>query len=285
MADKRESAIVASTPTSSSDFARFVTSANGNSGKVSFSNLETFLTESCGLYFKNSIFRGASLGSEFKSAHQTAISNGSFTGLFLGDYWTINSVNWRIWGFNYYKGRGDTNCTTNHVVVMPDSNLLVADGSTTHYMNDTDTTAGGYQGSKCRTTYLTNTSESTYPYQKIANAFGASHILAHRELISTAVSNGAASSWAWYDSKVEIPSETMLYGHTVWSNGGYNTASMPGQLPLAAIKPEFVFNRNNYWLRDVASASTFAVVSTDGAANGSGASNAWFGVRPYFLLS
>mgnify|MGYP006988897330 CR=1 FL=1 len=285
MADKKESNITAATSLASGDFLRTVTSG-GASSKITSQNALLNMLENCSVNFKNSVYRGASLGSSFTSAQQTAISNGTFTGLWLGDYWTINSVNWRIWDFDYFIGKGDSNTTTHHCVILPDTNLLVADGSTTHYMNDTNTTEGGYKNSKCRTTYLTDTTTTTYPYYKIQAAFGSSHILSHKEYISNAVSSGAASGGEWVTSQVEIPTESMMYGGRVNSNGGlYNVGVCWSQLALARLKPSFVANRSNYWLRDVVSAPVFARVDTYGYAATNSASAAWTGVRPYFLLS
>lgn len=232
----------------------------------------------------NCIYRGKYLGDHVTDAQFAAIKNGTFDDLFLGDYWTIGGQNWRIWGFDWGLRIGDSEFGTHAAVIMPDGNILNADGSTTHYMNSKDTTEGGYAGTVYRSTYRA-TCKST-----IASAFGSSHIGAHRELISNAVTNGQASGWAWTDCDVELPSEIMMYGSCVWGNSaqgggsGYNCGSAYPILPLTAIAPQFVRNRANYWLRDVASASNFARVNNNGYAYSDGASNAWVGVRPYFFL-
>ena len=97
--------------------------------------------------YRNSFFRGRCLGSEVTDEQWEAIKSGSFQGLFLGDYWKINDVKWRIAAFDYFLRKGDTENTTHHVVIVPDTNLLAANGSTTHYMNTTNVTTGGYKGS------------------------------------------------------------------------------------------------------------------------------------------
>lgn len=224
------------------------------------------------------------LGTSFTSEQKAAINDGSFKDLCLDGYWLDGTRKWRIWGGNWYKNKGDTQCTKNHLVVMPDDNLLKADGSTTHYMNNSDTTAGGYAGTKLRSTYISQMKNT------IAAFFGADHILSHRELLCNAVSNSKASGWAWYDSTVEIPSECMMYGTEDWANytdggAGYNMGTAYPILPLAMIKPERVVNRENFWLRDVVSASQFAFIRNHGVATSNGASNTWNGVRPFFLLS
>ena len=233
---------------------------------------------------KNLDLRDVCLGTSLTSAQASAISSGTFDGLFNDAYWTIGGFNWRIWGFDWYINKGDTQCTTHHCVVIPDANLLAANGSSTHYMNDSDTTTGGYAGTKLRSTYVPQMLTT------IKNCFGASHVLSHRELLCNAVSSGKASGWAWYDSTVEIPSEVMMYGSTIWSNytdggSGYNVGTSYPALPLAILRPERVVNRANYWLRDVVSASLFAYVPYYGDAFSTGASVAWNGVRPFFLLS
>ena len=43
-----------------------------------------------------------------------------------------------------------------------------------------------------------------------------------------------------------------------------------------------LYNRANWWLRSVASATNFANVNNNGNANNNNASNTWVGVRPDF---
>lgn len=232
----------------------------------------------------NSIFRGKYLGDTVTDEQLEDISSGAFKLVQLGDYWTMGGHNWRNWGANSFLHKGDTELTKNHIVVMPDDNLLKSDGSTTHYMNDTKTTDGGYKGSKLRGTYVPQMVTT------ITGLFGADHVLSHRELISNTVASGTASNWEWVDSQVEIPTEVMMYGSTVWDNSGYNTGANYPILPLAAVRPNFVVSRRsngdreNSWFRDVASASGFARVDNSGYAGYADAAAEWVGVRPYFLL-
>lgn len=225
----------------------------------------------------NSIFRGKNLGSKVTSDQLNDISTGAFRLVHLGDYWNMGGLNWRIWGFDWYFNKGDTALTKHHVVILPDECLLKPDGSTTHYMNDKDDTTGAYKGSKLRTTYIPQMTTT------ITGLFGADHVLKHRELITNTVSDGKASNREWMDSQVEIPTEVMMYGSTVFGSG-YDVGTNHPILPLARIKPQYARCSNAFWLRDVASASWFAYVNVNGAANNLGASYAGAGVRPYFLL-
>jgi hypothetical protein len=219
----------------------------------------------------NSIFRGENLGS---TPDYTNITNGSFKDMYIGDYWTINGVNWRIAAFNYYRNTGDSNVPGNHVVIVPDTSLY------SHVMNATNTTDGGYTGSKMYTEGLTQAKTI------INNAFPG-HIVTFRAYLCNAVSNGKASAGAWVDSTVDLMNEVMVYGSVVngaATYGLYNIGTEKSQLPLFALNPQSINTRYSYWLRDVASASCFANVGRYGYASHSGASSS-FAVRPRFLIS
>lgn len=92
----------------------------------------------------NSIYRGKYLGDEVTSDQYAAIAAGTFDDMYIGDYWTINGVNWRIAHFDYWLHCGDTETTIHHVVVVPDTILYSAK------MNETNVTTGGYTHSLMR---------------------------------------------------------------------------------------------------------------------------------------
>lgn len=222
------------------------------------------------------IFRGKSLGSSVTAAQKAAIKNGSFDDLYVGDYWTIGGVNWRIVDINYWQRCGDTDFTIPHLVIMPDTNLYTAP------MNKKNSTEGGYVGSLMYTTNLEQAKTT------IANAFG-NMILTHREYLTNAVTNGHPSAGAWYDSTVELPNEIMMYGSYVFTAAGDGSfvsiryTINKSQLALFKLVPKFIHNRQWFWLRDVVSAAYFAGVGDRGAAACSGAS-ASGGVRPVFAI-
>ena len=243
------------------------------------------LTQNAG--FHNSLFRGKSLGTSVTAAQWAAIGAGTFDDLFIGDYWTINGIVWRIAAFDYWYNCGDTACTTHHVVIVPDDNLVAADGSTTHWMNATNTTEGAYVGSDFYTGNNGNTGKSQCT-TKINSAFGAGHILTHREYLQNAVRDGYGSAGAWYDSTLECMNEQMVYGGKVFGDIMHGT-NIPAsytigksQLPLFALAPSFICNRADWWLRDVVSATNFAHVGHGGNCNYHGAAHAWVGLRPAF---
>ena len=237
--------------------------------------LESLSTNS--IPFHNSYPRCKYLGTTITDAQNTAIKNHTYDDLFIGDYWTINGVNWRIVAIDYYYNIGDTNFDKGNIIVMPDTVLYNAQ------MNTTNTTAGAYAGSLMRTQNLNSA-------RTIAqNAFG-SHLANHRILLTNAVDSSGPSNWDWYDSDgVELPNEVQIYGTRVWGSAlrGWDVAMQKYQFPLMALAPQFVNIRQGCWLQDVSSysvSSYFAIVGSEGIAASSGASGS-NGVRPSVTLS
>lgn len=225
----------------------------------------------------NSIYRGKNLGTSVTAAQWAAIADGSFTDLYIGDYWVIDGVNWRIAAFDYYYKTGDVSCTTHHVVIVPDTSLY------TYAMNDTDITTGGYIGSKMYTEGITEAKT------KINRAFGSSHILSHRQLLVNAVTNGKPSDGSWYDSTVELMTEQNVYGGKIFGAGN-DGSTIPylytidkSQFPLFSHDPSMISNGKWFWMRDVVSSESFARVNSDGYASSSGASTD-LGVLPAFSI-
>lgn len=225
----------------------------------------------------NSVYRGANLGTSVTSAQWAAIQAGTFDDMYIGDYWVIGGVTYRIAAFDYYLRAGDTDMTTHHVTLVPDVPMY------THVMNDTNVTTGGYVGSKMYTSGLTQAKNT------INTAFGSTHVLTHRQYLSNAVTNGRPSGGSWYDSTVELMTEQNVYGGKIFGAGN-DGSSVPAlytvdksQYPLFAFRPDLISNRQTFWLRDVVSAAYFACVSYGGRANYNGASSVG-GVRPAFSI-
>jgi hypothetical protein len=228
----------------------------------------------------NCIYRGKFLGNTVTAEQYTAISNGTFDDLYIGDYWTINNINWRIADFDYYYNCGDTNFATHHIIVVPDQSL-----GTVH-MNSTNTTVGGYKGTDFRTNL-----KATFA-NIVKTAFGSSHVKTHRIIITNAIdSNGAPNAWEWIDSDgVELMSERMVYGSSVWGNqafttsgNGYNCGVEKSQLNLFKHRHDAITTRYWYWLRDIQSALNFCSVDYAGDVNFRGASNV-YSVRPACVI-
>lgn len=235
----------------------------------------------------NAIYRGKSLGSTVTTAQYAAIKAGTFDDLYIGDYWTIGGVNYRIAAFDYYLNSGDTSCTTHHVVIVPDTCLYNAQMHNTssggYESGAANTTAGGYVGSDM---YKSNLEQAK---TTIKSAFSG-HVLKHRIYLTNAVANGRASGGAWCDSEVDLMCEQMVYGSGIFSpvsdgsNVPANYRVEKSQLPLFQHEPSRICNRAIWWLRDVITASDFAGVGSGGGANSSTASYS-YGVRPAFCIS
>lgn len=235
----------------------------------------------------NAIYRGKSLGSTVTTAQYAAIKAGTFDDLYIGDYWTIGGVNYRIAAFDYYLNSGDTSCTTHHVVIVPDTCLYNAQMHNTssggYEGGAANTTTGGYVGSDM---YKSNLEQAK---TTIKSAFSG-HVLKHRIYLTNAVANGRASGGAWCDSEVDLMCEQMVYGSGIFSpvsdgsNVPANYRVEKSQLPLFQHEPSRICNRAAWWLRDVITASYFAFVSGDGIASYAGASHS-IGVRPAFCIS
>lgn len=241
----------------------------------------------------NALYRGKDLTSYFNSgAMSTAIANGTFDDIYPGDYiiktltvdgTTYNNMKWIVGDLDYHLHRGDTETTTHHVVLYPETNLGTA------RMNASDTTSGGYQGSEMWTTTIPKYATG------IINAFGSGHVLTHRERLTKAIDANAYSGSGgigngatvyvdgeWVDVKVNLFNEAMMYGNAPFASSGRDTYDCNKQ--LASFRYGQNFTRAYWcWLRDVASANYFANADHTGEADCSYASNVG-GVRPYFLL-
>lgn len=221
------------------------------------------------------LFRGKNLGTALTAVQKAAIKDGSFKGMFLGDYWSIGGRIWRIVDMDYWYNCGDTAFTSHHLVIMPDEALYNAQ------MNTTNVTTGGYVGSEMYKSNLANA-------KTIVNAAFQGSVLTHREYLCNAVANGRPSGGAWFDSSIELPNESMMYGHPHFSPTS-DGSTVPAiytisktQLALFMVCPRFIVNRSyNQWLRDVVSSAYFARVNYYGLPDSGGASGS-YGVRPVF---
>lgn len=224
----------------------------------------------------NAVYRGKALGSSVSNEQYAAIRAGTFDDLYIGDYWTIGGVNYRIAAFDYFLNNGDTECTDHHAVIVPDTCLYKAQ------MNKSDTAEGGYVGTIM---YKNNLEQAKTTIKAAFNG----HILRHRIILSNAVRNDHVYGVIFCDSEVELMCEHMVYG-----SGIFLPANRPGdfaanyrneksQLPLFQHEPSRIVSSDTFWLRDIVNGGCFACVHSDGIAgvnNNSGS----YGVRPYFCI-
>lgn len=252
-----------------------VGTTDGNKAIAAEDALFAMLDSFAPVELRRVIFRGKNLGTALTAVQKAAIKDGSFKGMFLGDYWNIGGRIWRIVDMDYWYNCGDTAFTSHHLVIMPDEALYNAQ------MNTTNVTTGGYVGSEMYKKNLENA-------KTIINAAFQGSVLTHREYLCNAVANGRPSGGAWFDSSIELPNEPMMYGHPHFSptSDGSTVPSIytisKTQLALFMVCPRFIVNRSyNQWLRDVVSSAFFAVVDGIGYSNYYYASSS-IGVRPVF---
>ena len=241
----------------------------------------------------NAVFRSNDLTDYFNSGQMSEeIANGTFRNIFPGDYiiksvtvngTTYNDVKWIVGDLDYHLHSGDTETTAHHVLLFPETVIGTAQ------MNTSNTTSGGYVGSRMWTTtipqYVTG----------IENAFGSAHVLQHRELLTTSMDtngkssayptwSGAANNWGWQNVKVNIFNENMVYGGAQCSSSMYDTGDGNTQISVMRHHKSYIHTRSNwYWLRSVGGSAAFAYCGSIGYAASYGASNSG-GLRPYFLL-
>lgn len=224
----------------------------------------------------NAIYRDKNLGTQFTAEMSANIKNGTFKDLYCGDYLVINGTTYRFMNFDYLYKTGDTSLDTHHILVVPDAPMY------RHVMNDTNTTEGGYVGSKM---YKSGLDQAL---AKIKADFGEAHIVTYRNILVNTVSNGTPSNWAWYSRQIDLMNEEMVYGTRAWSQAsqnGFDTGVNKSQLAAFKHNHSLISScRSWYWLRAVRSSADFCGVSSNGNVGNAGASDS-NGVRPCFLIS
>lgn len=242
----------------------------------------------------------------------TAVSGGDFSNIYIGDYidtkmtgsytwtasdsttstvsWTDEKVRMVVAGIDYYKGRGSSEMTAHHLVLIPEDCFRNTSG-----MNATHTASGAYAGSQMHTTvlpaYATAMNTALGGYLKdfttlLANAISTS-------VVSTGYAGytGASNNWGWVTTKSRLLSEPMVYGGKVWSSSGYDIGEANQILPYFALKPDKLVahqgykstSRCHWWLSAVAYSTTFCCVGYDGCARCGNAGGS-YGVRPLYLF-
>jgi hypothetical protein len=262
----------------------FATSTQGGYATDFNSNFKPIFTTSGQSHA--SVFRGKYLGSSFTSAQKAAIADGSFDDLYVGDYWTINGINWRIADVDYFlkSGRESSPCNTHHLVIVPDTQLG------TSYMNSSNTSSGGYAGSYMFKTTLKQdgTESSTSIYGKIKSAFGSSYILAIDNYLCNAIgSNGNPSGFVLTSIKCSLLTQAMVLGWMLQSvapnTNNLNTGICGRQLALFRLAPSYICTSGWFWFADILGSTAFARISSEGVVYFGNASTTQ-NVRPYFCL-
>ena len=289
-----------------------VWTANNQFAKIN--TIETNTVE-----WHNSHYRGINLISDGHfadvAALLTAIRAQDWSDIYIGDYVELTftyegasrTVKFYVGEIDKFYKVGNTSLETHHLV------MVTGDLGINQVMNDSNTTAGGYVGSKAHTVTL----PALYA---ILNPLFNNAILTHREHLSNTVlsaqtvslslddGNGAVTyscnnfpvyssgdpntpgcvtAGSWYDCNLVLMSEIEMFGSNRFSSSGIDDIMCPeGQ--IAAFK----YNRNlqtlnrtiNTWLRNVNSASRFCNCLSFGYSGRNVATNTGLRLRPRFLI-
>lgn len=266
---------------------------------------------SAGLH--NSIFRGKNLGNAFTEAQSAAIKAGTFDDIWLGDYWEINNVRYRIAHIDYYFGRqgefakyahpdldwGENETSRvlpHHVLIVPDTGL-VRDWYNTEEMRDKIYYYSNYY-INIRPTLITS----------LENTFGAEHLMKWPDFTPTAYdfsepANPFPSAWTAVIGQCELLHDTQLLGFLFPTAGGKRTLTgggfashynkgQRGQFALFRNSPEHWYSAGTYVLQTLFRASDTSgsrVFWMDHSSGGVGCSinpdSQKQSIRPYFCLS
>jgi hypothetical protein len=231
----------------------------------------------------NSVYRGNYLGDTVTTSQYAAIADGTFKDLFIGDYWSIGSSNYRIAGFDYYfralgAGIFPVKLLKHHVVLVTDDTV------SSERMNEMgiSSTEYGFFGSYIWNNTLQELSDS------LSETFE-DHMMEHALVYSDSCTDGRPTATNASSEYVTLLSEIMAFGTRI--NGTANTGSgtvdlktvEKSQLPLFFYAPEFLNIGTDYWLRDTVNATDYAIVSQYGEA-ATAAANTLCGVRPVFCI-
>jgi hypothetical protein len=96
-----------------------------NTGELSIDTTTerfTYIPANKSAGYHNSIYRGAYLGDTFDPSILGDIDNGEFGNIYVGDYWVIDNITYRVVGFDYYSFY-ETVSIPHHILVMSDDVL------------------------------------------------------------------------------------------------------------------------------------------------------------------
>lgn len=271
-----------SLPLTPSLFDRFVTRAeqarlDSETAREAREVVESYLSETACAKMHRSIYRGANLGSALTAGQLAAVRDGSFEGLYIGDYWTIGGVNYRIADMDYWYGVGKSEpLEQHHLVIVPDACIY------SECMEKTNTTKNGYAGSYMKISGLSAAVRS------IGTAFGG-NVLSREDCFISDVQVGRPANIDWQQTKVDLMNEIMLYGTHLFAATGdgsalyWNYTSERTQLALFRLDPLRINCSMTYWLRDTVDGARFAAHHRHGMAYCVKATNV-VGVRPVFAI-
>lgn len=209
------------------------------------------------------IFRGKCLGESITDEQLTAIRDGNFDDLYIGDYWEIKGVKYRIADVNYWKNVGypeSEKVQKPHILIVPDT--ILGSGQ----MNTGNSTSGGYRSSAMKSTKLNQIADA------LPDTFK-DMLISHRMF----------SDGSWIATSVDLMNEVMVHGTYICADNNNKQTSDAQQLVLFRLAPELKAIGINYWLRNAAGSQTYTLISQYGDASSDMATST-YGIRPVFAI-
>lgn len=233
------------------------------------------------------MFRGKNLGKSVSEAQWAAIRNGTFTDLWVGDFWTIGDNVWRIADIDYWftsYNLGDN--VWHHAVIVPD--MAIDESFPAFAGND-------IRGGLLASNFFNNNPQFASIKSVALNAFGSENVYPINDSVWTSIvtDNGAAiASTADRQWTLYIMNEYQVYGHSITGKSGYRNGvpslgqnTNTTQFSLFRLNPNAIATNPDvgYWLSDPASAGSLSIVQENGRAGSAGA-GAQLGIRPAFAI-
>lgn len=215
------------------------------------------------------MFRGKNLGSSFSSSLMATIQSGAFKDLWIGDYWIIGGVTYRIVDFDYFMGVGAPVATSkHHLVVMPDKSLYARqfhDSSTANGYINSDIFKTGLQDAKTK-----------------FNAAFQGNILSHPEQLSNAADGNGITGSIGTSVSVDLPSIEMMTGYNPYQPYEVGTQGY-SQFSLFRLNRQLSIPDQTMATKTMYTNGRIARLTADGSLASWGLTNS-YGIRPYALI-
>lgn len=223
----------------------------------------------------NCVFRGKYLGDSVTDKQRTAIVEGTWDDIFIGDYWTFGGINFRIASLSLNLSVG-----VNPLVLLPDSTTVMSSLTT-----DTATYIGEAQaslipGNSINSLFLLLSAQG---FSTLGSRYAETMTQINKESREMSMTNFSTSL-----TKGFLMAFENIYGYSITtlevSRLSSDNCAPSVQFPLFRLAPEYIPAKdgNIYWLRTMTDDNTKYL-----GVNGSGRINSYdptteLYLRPYF---
>lgn len=211
--------------------------------KIGKKDSESITLETVALH--RNTYRGKNLGTSFTDEQKESIRSGTFEDLYVGDYWLINGITWRIMDINALKTNNAfySICESNHLIVMPDKPIYKDSTGSPFNTNDYSNSLYkyGYSGSRIYTV------DNTICKDIFENAFGSDYLLTFKYASPSSISQtGVIAANTVIELKCMSPKITNIFGGmsttqpTVYAGAYNNYNTIVCQFSAFMQKPELI---------------------------------------------